>query len=170
MMSNLKGNSLMKWILIFVMMITSTVVADEFDFDDFGDADYGVNDSFDNYTIETGNSDGELGCAMTTVAINGDAAPLAVGNFDISGIMLGMNFDEVQMVVRENGLYTNRPKDAVVYSMHPDWKYSLDYECRQQNVFIPEKLNQCINYHTKYNKHIFNRISVKRIALHGDKI
>jgi hypothetical protein len=135
----------MKHLLIFVGMIflvTPFAVADEFDFNDFGDAEF---ETSDDYTIETNNDMTKLGCDMTNVAINPGASPVAVGNFDILGIMLGMNFDEVQMVVRENGLYTNRPKDAVVYSMHPDWKYSLDYECRQQNIVIPKRLDQCIN-------------------------
>lgn len=133
---------LLLFVLIFVMAPGYMAVADEFDFNSFGTNDY---ESFDEYAIETNDDGTELGCKMTTVAINPDAAPIAVGNFDILGIMLGMSFDEVQMVVRENGLYTNRPKDSVVYSMHPDWKYNLDYECRQQNVVMPERLSQCIN-------------------------
>ena len=28
--------------------------------------------------------------------------------------------------------------------MHKDWKYNLDYECRQQNIYIPSELDQCI--------------------------
>lgn len=135
----------MKHLLTFIgviFLVTPFAVADEFDFNDFGTGEF---ETFDDYAIETNNDGAELGCSMTSVAINPGASPIAVGNFDIMGIMLGMNFDEVQMVVRENGLYTNRPKDAVVYSMHPDWKYSLDYECRQQNVIIPERLGQCIN-------------------------
>lgn len=135
----------MKHWLIFIGMIflaTSFAVADEFDFNDFGDGEF---ETFDEYAIETNNDDTVSGCNTTNIAINPGASPVAVGNFDILGIMLGMNFEEVQMIVRENGLYTNRPKDAVVYSMHPDWKYSLDYECRQQNVIIPKRLDQCIN-------------------------
>lgn len=134
----------MKWILIFVisgMLPISASVADEFDFNEFGDDGF---ESFDEYAIET-NVDAAGECSMTSVALNAGDSPVAAATFDIAGIMLGMNFDEVQMVVRENGLYTNRLKDSVVYSMHPDWKYSLDYECRQQNIFVPEKLNQCIN-------------------------
>ena len=130
------------WFIMFVLVVpVFESAADEFDFNSFGTGEY---ESFDEYASET-NDDTELGCQISNLAINSGAAPVAVGNFDISGIMLGMNFDEVQMVVRENGLYTNRPQDSVVYSMHPDWKYNLDYECRQQNVVMPERLNQCIN-------------------------
>ena len=29
--------------------------------------------------------------------------------------------------------------------MHPDWKYTLDYECRQSGIYVPKQLNACIN-------------------------
>ena len=73
------------------------------------------------------------------------ANPVAVNNFDIAGIMLGMNFEEVMTAVRENGLYTNIQKNSVVYSIHQDWKYNLDYECRQNKIFAPATLERCIN-------------------------
>lgn len=123
-------------------MPIDAVVADEFDYEDFATADEYEN--FDDYTIET-NDDTDTACRMVNVSINPGANPTAVSGFDIAGIMLGMNFDEVQLVARENGLYTNRPKNSVVYSIHSDWKYNLDYECRRSGVYVPAKLDACIN-------------------------
>ena len=119
-----------------------TTFADEFDYEEFPVAD--EYDDMGGYAIET-NTDADDVCQMGTVAINGGANPVAVQSFDIAGIMLGMNFDEAQMVARENGLYVNRPKNSVIYSMHPDWKYNLDYECRRNGVYAPAKLDTCIN-------------------------
>jgi hypothetical protein len=124
-----------------IFLVGNYCFADEFDFEEFS-SDEGA--SMDDYDIET-NNDENNECRMVQVSINSDASPVAAGNFDIAGIMLGMSFDEAQMVARENGLYVNRPKNSVIYAIHKDWKYNLDYECRQQKVYIPEKLERCIN-------------------------
>ena len=59
--------------------------------------------------------------------------------------MLGMPFEDVQtLFFRGGGLYTPRDKNSIIYTIHPDWKYNLDYECRQQNVFVPSELESCI--------------------------
>ena len=115
---------------------------DEFDYENFNDD--GEYDNFEAYTINA-NDDTDTSCRMTSVSLNTGAAPVAVAQFDIAGIMLGMDFDSVQMIARENGLYTNRPKESVIYSMHPDWRYNLDYECRRSGIYAPAKLNACIN-------------------------
>ncbi len=138
----------MKRIFVFLAIICSMLcvtppcVADEFDFDDMESLEDDGGE-MDGYAIETtGDETGE--CRMTTITLNDGASPVASGNFDIAGIMLGMTFDEAQMVARETGLYINRPKNSVVYSIHKDWKYNLDYECRQRKIFMPAKLEQCI--------------------------
>ena len=56
-----------------------------------------------------------------------------------------MKFEDVQMAVRESGLYKLVPRGAIVYSIHQDWKYNLDYECRQNRVYAPADLEKCIN-------------------------
>ncbi len=122
--------------------VTPLHAEDEFDYEQFAEND--VAQDFSEYDIEQTSADvGE--CAVTNVAINTGNTPVAVAGFDIAGIMLGMTFDVAQMTARETGLYVNRPKGSVVYSIHPDWRDNLDYECQQRGIFIPEKLNQCIN-------------------------
>ena len=139
----------MKRVFVFLAMmccvvcVTPLCVADEFDYEEFEDGgDEGGADLGD-YAIET-NDDGNTECRMTSIKMNDGASPVAAGNFDIAGIMLGMTFDEAQMVARETGLYINRPKNSVVYSIHKDWKYNLDYECRQNKIYVPAKLDKCI--------------------------
>ena len=132
---------MMKRLFVFLMMmlLVAPVCADDY-YDDY--VDYSADAELDAAAIETNETEGE--CRMGGIAINigSDVAP--VGNFDIAGIMLGMNFEDVQLVARETGLYKNRSRDSVVYKIHPDWKYNLDYECRQQKVYAPEKLERCI--------------------------
>lgn len=127
-------------VICLVACVVPMCNADEFDFEDFDTAE---DAGFDDYAIET-TDDTNTECRMTTVKINDGASPIASNNFDIAGIMLGMTFDEAQMAARETGLYVNRPKDSVVYSIHQDWKYNLDYECRAQKIYMPAKLDQCI--------------------------
>ena len=120
----------------FLMLIMTPAFAyDDYSFD-MPDTE------LDGAAIETEDNEGE--CRMGGVAINVGAAPLGVAGFDIAGIMLGMSFDDAQMVARENGLYANRASNSVVYKIHPEWKYNLDYECRQQKIYAPEKLERCI--------------------------
>lgn len=97
---------------------------------------------FDNFAI-LDSEDPDI--SIETVSLNMGASPVAVNNFDIAGIMLGMNFDQVEQTVRANGLYAPRKKNAVIYTISPDWKNNLDYECRQQKIYAPEALERCIN-------------------------
>ena len=79
------------------------------------------------------------------VSMTMDAGGASVATFDIAGIMLGMPFDDVQtLFFKGHGLYAPREKNAIIYTIHPDWKYNLDYECRQQNIFAPAELENCI--------------------------
>lgn len=98
---------------------------------------------FSNFTItESGNAD----LTTSSVTLNPGAQPVTVNNFDIAGIMLGMSFDDVDaLFFQTNGLYLPREKDSIIYSIQKEWKYNLDYECRQQGIVIPAELEQCIN-------------------------
>lgn len=96
---------------------------------------------FDNFAIDE-SVDADV--TTTSVSINSGAMPVAVSSFDIAGIMLGMGFDDVHTLVANGGLYAPRARDAVVYTIASDWRYNLDYECRQQNIFVPDQLEQCI--------------------------
>jgi hypothetical protein len=121
----------MKQIFIFAFMILAPFVAsaDDFDFENFAIVD----DSESDFTVES-------------VDLNSDASLASVGTFDIAGVMLGMPFEDVQtLFFKTKGLYTPRKKDSIIYTIHRDWKYNLDYECRQQGIYVPEKLEQCIN-------------------------
>ena len=100
---------------------------DPFDFDNFA-----IGDSID------------ADVTTSSYAINAGATPAEVTSFDIAGIMLGMPFDDVHTIVINGGLYAPRATNAVVYTITPDWRSNLDYECREQNIFVPEQLEQCI--------------------------
>lgn len=98
---------------------------------------------FSNFAItESGNDD----LNMTSVSLNPGAETITVNNFDIAGIMIGMSFDDVEtLFFKTKGLYAPREKDSIVYSIQKEWKYNLDYECRQQGIVVPAELEQCIN-------------------------
>ncbi len=98
---------------------------------------------FSNFTItESGGDD----LTTSSVSLNPGAEPVTVNNFDIAGIMLGMPFDDVEtLFFKAKGLYSPREKDSIIYSIQKEWKYNLDYECRQQGIFVPAELEQCIN-------------------------
>lgn len=116
---------------IFCLMVTGIpvpAVADSFDFDEFAIVD---------------STDADL--TLEDVDLNEDADIANVGAFDIAGIMLGMPFEDVQTLFYKNrGLYAPRAKNSIVYTIHPDWKYNLDYECRSQGTVVPSELEKCI--------------------------
>ena len=103
----------------------------------------GFADDFDDFAVV--NSD-NADLNVEEVSLNSDASVVDVKNFDIAGIMLGMNYNEIyDLFFNNSSLYAPRNKNAVIYTINNEWKYNLDYECRQNNVFIPEKLEKCIN-------------------------
>lgn len=120
-------------ICLFVSMFsTSTVLADE-SYDDF---------NFDDFAIV---DDNQNDINLESVSLNSGAKPVNAGQFDIAGAMLGMNYDEINNLFFENSsLYAPRKTDSVVYKINKDWEYNLDYECRQNNIFVPAQLERCI--------------------------
>ncbi len=117
----------------FILLLTGISVCcaatDEFDFSNFA-------------ITESGDSD----LTTDSVSLNPGAEPVTVNNFDIAGIMLGMSFDDVEtLFFKIKGLYAPREKDSIIYSIQKEWKYNLDYECRQQGIVVPAELDQCIN-------------------------
>ena len=98
---------------------------------------------FDNFT--TADADSDENMVTEPVSLNSGAEFVDVKQFDIAGAMLGMSYDEINNLFFENSsLYAPRKKDSVIYSINTEWKYNLDYECRQNNIFVPEKLEKCI--------------------------
>ncbi len=119
----------LKFLTILIMTCGVAHADDSFDFDEFA-----VVDSND-YDI-----------TMDNVELNDDADIADVGGFDIAGVMLGMSFEDVHtLFFHGNGLYGPRQQNSIIYTIHPDWKYNLDYECRQQGTFIPTELEKCVN-------------------------
>ena len=115
-------------LLVAIMPMTSfAVIDDDFDFDNFA-----IEDSVDADITTDSNS------------INAGAMPVPVANFDIAGIMLGMPFEDVVTLFADGGLYAPRTTNAIVYTIAPEWRYNLDYECQQQKIFVPDQLEQCI--------------------------
>ena len=105
--------------------------------DDFDDL------SFDAFAIV---DDTDSDMTMENVSLNPGTGAVAVKQFDIAGVMLGMNYDEVNnLFFNGSGLYAPRQKDSVIYTINKEWKYNLDYECRQNNIFVPDQLEKCIN-------------------------
>ena len=118
--------------LIGCMFVSNVSCAD--DFDDL---------SFDAFAI-LDNQDANM--EFDSVSLNPDADVINVKQFDIAGVMLGMNYDEVNnLFFNGSGLYAPRQKDSVIYTINKEWKYNLDYECRQNNIFVPDQLEKCIN-------------------------
>lgn len=98
--------------------------------------------AFDDFAIVEDSGDD---IETETVSLNSDANIVNVRQFDIAGIMLGMSYDEVNNLFFTNsGLYAPRKKNSIVYTINKDWKYNLDYECRQNKIYAPEKLEKCI--------------------------
>ncbi len=119
-------------ILTCLLMFADTIAyaaSDAFDFDNFAIVD-----------------SGDVDITMEDVELNSGAEIASVGSFDIAGIMLGMSFDDVYtLFFRDNGLYSPRDQNSIIYTTHPDWRANLDYECRQQGIVIPTELEKCIN-------------------------
>ena len=119
--------------LFGIMVMPNLSLAEDFD-DDL---------SFDNFAI-VDDTDDDMN--MESVTLNSDAGVINVKQFDIAGVMLGMNYDEVNNLFFEGGgLYAPRQRNSIVYTINKEWKYNLDYECRQNNIFVPEQLEKCIN-------------------------
>ena len=125
---------MLKKLLLFLSLficVTNVTFADDID-----DMD------FDNFAVTA--SDG-LDAHLEPVALNSGADVINVRQFDISGAMLGMTYDEINdLFFNNSSLYAPRKKNSIVYSLNNEWKYNLDYECRMNNVFVPEKLEKCI--------------------------
>lgn len=120
---------------VFVTSVTFADEDDEFLLDD--------TDNYDNYTVVEDEDDD---INVEKVFLNSDAGPVNVKEFDIAGIMLGMGYDEINnLFFSDGGLYAPRKKNSIIYTINNDWKYNLDYECRQNNIFVPEQLEKCIN-------------------------
>jgi hypothetical protein len=99
--------------------------------------------SFDSFAIV---DDTDSDMTVESVSLNSGADVVNVKQFDIAGIMLGMNYDQVNnLFFNGSGLYAPRQKNSIVYTINKEWKYNLDYECRQNNIFVPEQLEKCIN-------------------------
>ncbi len=115
-------------ICVTAFNISSIRAEDDTSFDDFAIVDDSGED------VET-----------ESVSLNSDADVVDVQHFDIAGIMLGMSYDEVNnLFFNGSGLYAPRKKNSVIYTINKDWKYNLDYECRQNKIYVPEKLEKCI--------------------------
>ena len=119
-------------------------------FDILGDDEeiYDEDDGFVNAGDEIGFSDSGSDDALmgaSNLTLNEGSGLVNVGGFDIAGIMLGMSFDDVHNLYYDNAsLYTPRKRNSLVYTIPQDWKYNLDYECRQAGIVQPNKLDKCI--------------------------
>lgn len=116
-------------ILLIGFIFSSNIsCADDFDFDAFAIVD-----------------DTESDLTTENVSLNSGAGVLNVKQFDIAGAMLGMNYDQINnLFFNSSNLYAPRKKDSVIYTINKEWKYNLDYECRQNNIFVPAQLENCI--------------------------
>lgn len=121
----------LKKLIFFCMLliVANATICSAADFDDFAIVDSETPDVM-----------------VEDVELNTDAEPVAVSGFDVAGVMLGMSYDDVHhLFYTIGGLYTPREKNSVIYTIHQDWKYNLDYECRQQGIVIPHELANCVN-------------------------
>lgn len=84
-----------------------------------------------------------LGGSLT---LNSGAAFINVDEFDIAGIMLGMPFESVRVqFFRTHGVYAPAARNSITYRIPREWRYNLDYECRQQKIYAPSDLEKCVN-------------------------
>lgn len=84
--------------------------------------------------------------AVGPVYLNENTSFSDAANMDIAGVWLGMPFRDVHtLFFRARSLYSPRKKNSIIYSISRDWKFNLDYECRQQNIVAPAELDRCIN-------------------------
>ena len=103
-----------------------------------------ADDNLENVTI-TDEDDEQCVQERAPLSLLDDTSFVNVRQFDIAGIMLGMSYDEVNnAVVNGAGLYTLRKKNGIIYNINKNWKYNLDYECRQNKIYTPDKLENCI--------------------------
>lgn len=88
----------------------------------------------------------EANIQTSPISLNPDATGVAVSEFDIAGVILGAHFEDVQtLFFKTKGLYNPIKKNSITYTIPQDWKYNLDYECRQQGIFVPTELEKCVN-------------------------
>jgi len=121
---------------------TSDYDEDEYDYEE--EDDVFADDTNTNVTYQEPGAGDDI-IQTESLTLNTGAEPVNVGNFDIAGIMLGMSFDDVHNLYYNHGnLYYPRKKNSLVYTIPQDWKYNLDYECRQSGVIQPNKLEKCI--------------------------
>ena len=112
-------------------------------FDNFDNFDVLANNVIDEVITDAGGVD--LSVAKP-VYLNKDSVFAGVMQFDIAGVMLGMDFESVyNQFFRAKSLYAPRSKNSIIYSVSRDWKNNLDYECRLQKIFAPSSLANCIN-------------------------
>ena len=123
----------MKLKFLSVLMLCGGAICARADDDPFDLNNFAITDSDDNDVT------------VGSVAMDVGATPANVGAFDIAGIMLGMGFDDIHTLFFHNGgLYAPRKKDSIIYTIAQEWKYNLDYECRQQQAYNPSELEKCI--------------------------
>ncbi|MDR0967677.1 MAG: hypothetical protein LBL75_02495 [Rickettsiales bacterium] len=102
----------------------------------------GADAALPNATISTAK---EIEFNTTPLMLNGGASFYDVTDFDIAGVYVGMPFEDVQTLFFENAsLYEPREKNSITYTMTTEWRYNLDYECREQGIIIPDELEKCI--------------------------
>ena len=80
------------------------------------------------------------------VELNPGEQYVDVMGFDIAGIMLGMEFEDIRTLFfqERGGLYIPRTRNSIIYTMADEWRYNLDYECRLKHVYAPDRLERCV--------------------------
>lgn len=127
----------MKKLLVLISLFSLIFVSNKSFAEEYDDL------SFDDFAIVEDNG---MDIGVESVYLNSGNGVVDVKQFDIAGVMLGMNYEEINnLFFVDSNLYAPRQKDSVVYTINKEWKYNLDYECRQNNIFVPAQLEQCIN-------------------------
>ena len=114
--------------LCSIVFYSPVLVADDDFYDEYEDGGYD-DLSFDEFaTVDSEDVD----MNTDSVSIDYGKTPVDVKHFDIAGVMLGMDYDEVyNLFFNRSGLYAPRKRNSVIYTINKEWKYNLDYECRQ---------------------------------------
>jgi hypothetical protein len=158
-------------IFAIVFSVASSSRAEDFDDPFLDDFDYYDGDDMLDGDISDGSAGIDLLATPERFALNAGTSFVAVNDFDISGIMLGMPFESVRILFfREAAVYSPASKNSITYSIPKDWRYNLDYECRLQKMVAPKELEKCINTSARKRGFLYpSEIKLERKST-GEKI
>ena len=134
---------MLKILLTLIFIFTSSVSYSQ-EFMDMEDEEYAVEDIGDNGEEEEYEDYVEEGQEETITSNLNER----VNAFDISGVMLGMDYKKVREVLKER----KYKLVDIEYKIPEYFSFNYDSICRSYEIFIPENLKACIKGLAKKDK------------------